>query len=639
MTPQTKAVIAFAHLALAALALPPPAHAAASNKAKALIDHYLQATGSAAFSRERFVHGKGRIKSMGMTGAFEQWTERPDRFLTRYTLGPIKTRVGFDGTTGWETDLNSRKVTILDGKDLEALRSEAYFENECWALPDQGGGTVEASGPAFRGEDEFRALEITPPVGPSRTLWFNTRTGMIDRVISRRDNHEWEQWLTGYRELGGRLRATVQTSMTPTEDDDATRDPEESRWEERVTLDSVWVGAAADSGRFAPPQSRAPVAWLKTPGVARLNFRYGTRHVWIKASINGAPPADFLLDTGCSITAIDRTYAEHIGLEVQGTMAIQGIAGVDEGGFARVHAVRVTGTAGDGAVVKDLKVGIVDLGEEFEAVMWRKAAGLIGYDFLSRFVVEIDYDRQIVTLRDPATFAYRGSSEAIPMRLFSGIPTVQATLNDGCTGEFIVDVGNSFGLDVHGSMVRRCQMLSGVSGRKQVEVYTGGIGGASINWLCRLDRIRIGPHQWTEPIAGLSLGSYGLIGSKDYSGNLGNGVLERFKITFDYEHRKLYLEPGKRFADRDHYSRSGTFLVRLSDQVMPGAIVRGSAANEAGLKIMDHVTSIDGRPALNFTPEELDRLFFDGAVGSVHTLTIERNGVHRTLKLTLADVL
>jgi len=611
-------------------------------QAIALVDAYIAGTGGLdAFDAQRDLHVRGRIRSMGMTGAFEQWTRRPDRLLQKIYVGPLRIRRGFDGNVGWETDLNSKKVRILDGKDLEAIRSEAWFENEAWAQEDFGGGTLAPGGSSYRQGRRFRSLDIAPPIGPSRQLWFDDETGLLDRIVSRRDQLEWKQWAVGILEVGGRTHYRVLTSEPPADDARrSARDPERERWEERIDLDSIWVNRAVPDSIFSPPGLAVNrVSWRKTSGRIDVPFRYGTRHVWIKASINGAPPADFLLDTGCSITAIDRSYADRIGLKAEGTMAVQGIAGTDEGSFARLKTLAVSSSAGARVAVRDLKVGLIDLGEGFEAVLWRPVAGLIGYDFLNHFVVRIDYDRGIVTLTEPKKFKYTGTAEPIPIRLFSGIPTVQVEVNDGCAGEFVVDCGNSFGLDVHGSLVRQCRLLSRAAGRRQVEVYSGGIGGAAINWFSRLDSVRIGGHSWSEPIAGFSLGSRGLIGSRDYAGNIGNGVLERFVVTIDYEGRRMYLEPGKRFTERDRFSRSGAFLVKQTDRVIAGQIIRGSAAHQAGLKLFDLVMTIDGRQASEFTPEELDRMFEHGEEGATHTLVIERDGEQRTLTLKLKDVL
>jgi hypothetical protein len=619
--------------------------------AQAVIEHYVEATGGrAAFDRNRALRVRGRLKSSGMTGTFDQRTMRPDRMVSTTRLGSLKIRIGYDGESGWETDLASRKVTILDGKDLEYLRSQAWFENEMWAESGGGGGTIRLGSSSYRLGDRIQGLEIAPPVGPSRTLWFNERTGLMERYVVRRDNHEYTMYVLGWRQSGARRYPTVQTSSPPDAEGEERRskDSEEVKWEERIQTDSLWTGKSFPDSIFSEALDRGLVSWQPARDSLTLPFRYGTRHVWIKASINGAPPADFLLDTGCSITAIDREYAYSIGLASEGNLSLQGVSGSDEGAFARIQSLRVSGSSGSVAV-RDLKVALLDLGEGFEAVMWRKAAGLIGYDFLGRFVLEVDYDRNVVTLRDPRTFRYKGKTRPIPMRLYGGIPTIDVSTGspqnstgpagESCTGEFIVDTGNSFGLDIHGSMVRRCQILNDVQDRKQIEVYAGGIGGGAINWFTRLDHVQIGEHELAEPVTGLSLGAFGLHGSHEISGNVGNGVLERFKLIVDYERRQLYLEPGRRFAERDRFTRCGAVFVKLSHAVYPGQIFKGSAAHEAGLKLRDSIQSIDGRPATSFTPEELDRMFIYGEEGSTHTLVIERRGERRTLTVKLRDVL
>src|SRR4029077_9298709 len=114
-------------------------------------------------------------------------------------------------------------------------------------------------------------------------------------------------------------------------------------------------------------------------------------------------------------------------------------------------------------------------------------------DVLSRFVVEIDYDRHVVTFREPDSFAYSGAGSALDITLMGGVPVVRARLDHGCAGDFLVDVGNSFGLIVHGSLGKHCGVFGRVWQRKQVKVYGGGVGSRFASWLCRLDTLQLGP--------------------------------------------------------------------------------------------------------------------------------------------------
>ena len=72
----------------------------------------------------------------------------------------------------------------------------------------------------------------------------------------------------------------------------------------------------------------------------------------------------------------------------------------------------------------------------------------------------------------------------------------------------------------------------------------------------------------SEPVAVISLHTGGGVGSQDLAGNIGNSVLERFRCTFDYARHTLYLEPGRRYDQRDRVSRFGAMLARVGTTVV-----------------------------------------------------------------------
>jgi hypothetical protein len=621
---------AFLPLAAASLMCAPAARASITPDAQKVVDRYVEVTGGReAFDAQRTLHVRGKIAEIGLSGTYEAWVQWPDRMVTRISLGSLKVRTGVNGSRAWHTDLNLRNLAMLDGKDLEQEQAEVWFQTEQWARTDQGGGTITLGSRAYTEDVTDQVLQVVPPRGPMRRLWFNAKSGLLEKVVVVGDLGEAEENRYEFKKVNGRKLATQLRGPVTAWDDHR---------DEGLTLDSLWANVDLDSTLFEPPTvGLGPISWLKTPHHATVPFRYGTRHVWIKASINGAPMADFMLDTGCSLTTIDRGYALQMGLPLEGKMTVYGIGGTDEAAFTHLTSLRVSGPNGDGVAVGDLRVSLLDFGDGFEEVAWRKCAGLIGYDFISRFVTEIDYDHGTVTFTDPKTFVYKGAGQGIPMGLADDVPTVHLALNAGCEGEFLVDVGNGFGLAVHGSAVRRCSLLQ--SRGKEVEVWTGGIGGAFIATLCRMHDFQLGPFDCPEPIVALALSTQGMVGSKDYSGNIGNGILERFKCTFDYARHMLYLEPGSRFGTRDHYSRIGALLIKDGTRVLVDGVSRGSSADEAGMKEEDEIVTIDGRPALDFTHEDIDRLLDDGPAGTTHEFAIIRAQEHRTLTVTLRDIL
>lgn len=608
-----------------------PAHAEAQAGAQEVIDRWLAATGGReARDAERTVHMKGRLNAAALKGTQEVWLGEGDRYAVQTRLGSLNIREGWDGTTAWRTDLSNRKVITLGAHELEEIQEDAFFLHERWSEPDHGGAMVRLGARVFGSDAVYAVLEVTPPVGRKRRFFVNERTGLIDRVgIVDETGVAIERWSDYGKKDQRRRHRTVEWGYPRWGDVDP----------EKLVIDSIHVNRPIGEDLFAPPDLAArPIRWLGRKGVARVPFRYGSQHVWVRVSVDGSEPADFILDTGASLTAIDSDWAYENKLKREGESIVHGMAGTGDLSFAPVKSLRLLSGRGDGVQLSDFRAGLIDLGDLFEGSMWRRPAGLLGSDFLSRFVVEIDYDSNLVILHDPAEWT-PPDVQPLDMLLIGNIPTVEMTLNDGCPGRFLVDVGNSSGLDMHGEAVRRCNLFRGLR-RPRVEMYGGGIGGAFRTTLCRMDSLTLGPWTWHEPIVGLSLHGGGMVGSADIAGNIGNGILEKFRCAFDYAGGKLWLTPGARYGERGRLSRFGAMLYRFPEAVVVVSVVHGSPADEAGVKLWDEVLEIDGRIATQWTPEALDLELEGGEVGSVHTLRVRRFRTdEHTLEVTLRDVL
>jgi hypothetical protein len=192
-------------------------------------------------------------------------------------------------------------------------------------------------------------------------------------------------------------------------------------------------------------------------------------------------------------------------------------------------------------------------------------------------------------------------------------------------------------LSIGAEQVMNCGLLGGK--HKEVQHWVGGIGGAFVENVCRLDSLELGPFRFMEPVAGLTTHHQGGAGSKEVQGNIGTTVLERFRCTFDYARGTLWLEPGARYAQREAFTRSGLWFTRWAGVVVVVGVVRHSPAEDAGLKVRDVLRAINGRAIEEWTPEQLDALLQDGNTGTVVKLTYERELHEETVELTLADVL
>ena len=605
-----------------------PAGAVITPAARAVVERYIEVLGGRpAVDGERTLFATGALSAFGMSGRAQVWHARPDRSASLVELGPFKLAQGFDGSAGWRTDPSGRLV-LLDGKDLEAARADAWFENDRWLESDQGGGSVSDAGVASDSTGSFRVLEVTPPVGRAQRLWFDDRTGQLVRTMVKKDQQTVTVRLSDFRPVGHRTMALRSvTSIEGMPANDLT-----------LTLDSVAVNPDLPASRFeAPAPSATGTRWLQTPGHARLPFEYASHHVWLKVSINRAPPADFLFDTGASLTVLDSSYAARIGITAVGHQQGVGAGAIGNAAFATVRSLSVAAPDGDGVELADLKVAVLDLEGFLKPYFWREVAGVVGFDFIQRFVDRIDYDRQVLTLDDPKGFHYTGPGAAIPMTLAGSTPVVKLAFDGSVEGQFRIDVGSGGTVDLHTPFVKQHRLLEAAGPRR--EMMGGGFGGSFLSTARRMEKLEIGPYGWARPIVALSGATSGAFTSEDYAGNIGNQFLRRFTCTLDYARRMLYLEPGAHYAEPDEFPRSGLQLALDGDRVLAYAVLADSPAARAGLREQDEVVAIDGKPARNWTPDTLAETLDRGRPGSRHTLEVVRDRARKRLVLVLKDLL
>ena len=68
-------------------------------------------------------------------------------------------------------------------------------------------------------------------------------------------------------------------------------------------------------------------------------------------------------------------------------------------------------------------------------------------------------------------------------------------------------------------------------------------------------------------------------------------------------------------------------------------VIPGSPAYKAGVREGDELLEIDGRAADAWTPDTLQDLFEDGAVGRVVPVSLMREGKKKSARIKLADLL
>lgn len=118
-------------------------------------------------------------------------------------------------------------------------------------------------------------------------------------------------------------------------------------------------------------------------------------------------------------------------------------------------------------------------------------------------------------------------------------------------------------------------------------------------------------------------------------GLLGYSFLRRFRVTIDYPHRMLWLEPVNVPADQRpyEYSHVGIQIERRDGALSVVAVAEDSPAARAGIEPGDELVAIDRTRASSLDVIGAARLL-EGPPGSKTTLVMRRAGIEKSYPLT-----
>jgi hypothetical protein len=378
----------------------------------------------------------------------------------------------------------------------------------------------------------------------------------------------------------------------------------------------------------ARPAALAPGAAHECP------FEITSNKPFVQVSVNGSGPQWFILDSGCSGgSVIARECAERLKLG-RGDEAKQHLgagAGVAVGVATTPDVTLRIG--GDTLRAPLLRVFTLAHVAPFEG---RSVDGLLGEDFLRRHVVEIDYAQRKIRFFEPSHVVPAGAASVVPITLENGLAVARGTLTSPGHGpiacRLVIDTGvratvifyHPFVTD-HRLLAQQSHLLMGTVG--------GGAGGESIGDIGRVESLRIGPVSFKQPVAIFSRDTVGVFASRDADGIVGGELLRRCKVTFDYPHKRLLLEPYATPPDFE-YDMSGLFLTAHGEtfrEIVIQSVAAGTPAAEAGLRRGDRIAAIDGQRDADLTLERVRAMFREP---TTRRLDVERGGERFQVKLT-----
>lgn len=296
---------------------------------------------------------------------------------------------------------------------------------------------------------------------------------------------------------------------------------------------------------------------------------------------------NFVLDTGSGGISLDSTTCDYLGLpKKMSDKTVRGIAGMKVVEFTYNHSLRL-----QGLTVDNLDFHINDY-EILTSAYGMRIDGIIGYSFLRRYLVMIDYEKMMIDVYTPGTYKYpRGGYLLRPQ--FTTLPMQQVSVRDNTlvTTKFYFDTGAGLCMLLNEDLVKDSALLR--SKRKLYPTEAEGLGGKKSMSLTVVKEVRVGPYRFRNVPVYVFDDEFGVTSYPVLGGLIGNDILRRFNVILNYPEQQIYLRPNKHYLDSFDYSYTGLGMYLIEGAITVTDIMDKSPAEEAGFQIGDIVVGVE----------------------------------------------
>ena len=390
-------------------------------------------------------------------------------------------------------------------------------------------------------------------------------------------------------------------------------------------------GQVIDPVMFEPPQDDVDdFEFVNGSSAEHVPFHFIALNIYVPVNIDGKERL-WVLDCGASVTVIDSSFAAELGLEFQGPIKAQSPSGVVDLYYVSIPSFRL-----QGIVFKEQLVMTMSLRPLFKKVHGMEVVGVLGYDFLSRFVTRIDYANEELSFYHPDDFTYAGKGSIIdaPLseaRMFS----VPVTVDNTYSGKWQLDIGAS-GNDFSYPYANE----HGLLGRKGLESVSFGAAGPSKSIRARFDKMAVDGFSIEKPVIDIPMREgTGVFSGRSLAGNVGNTFFRHFILYLDYQRQQVIFEKGDDYQKKFPDGKSGVqFWYNDNHEIEVMFVAPGTPAEKTGLQKGDIVKAINGIEVDYFENIIAIREMLAEEAGTIYRFSILRDGRVMELDLILQDL-
>jgi hypothetical protein len=293
----------------------------------------------------------------------------------------------------------------------------------------------------------------------------------------------------------------------------------------------------------------------------KIPFKLFNNHIYLQARINHSKPLWFVLDTGAG-DILDPKHAKSLNLVLYSSGPTSGSGeGLQDAAITKNVSFQIQNknfTQAEVAVialqeVEDCanKIAVDSTGKitvlentPGDTDQYQPMDGVLGFGFFKNFVVEINYNQQFLTLYDPATYHYQGNGKVIPIVINGNHIFINASVKktDGVdiNGRFMIDTGLMLAVTLNTAFIEKNNLLPPPGQTTAFSIC--GLGGTSKAQMGTLPGLFFQHIYIDKPRTLFSQATGGVLSSTEFDGLIGNAILRRFKVIFDYSNKQMIVE-------------------------------------------------------------------------------------------------
>ena len=277
---------------------------------------------------------------------------------------------------------------------------------------------------------------------------------------------------------------------------------------------------------------------------AQIAFEIDRNRTIVSVKVGNSRPLRLILDTGMPMDGVYLFHKELLdGVDLDDSMEvlIPGAGGGEPSKGIMAESVPISA----GEVVFGHQRAIVSLSDHTQGF---PTDGVIGWSIFGHYAVELDYDEMVMTLHPPGTFSADGSWDGIPLLLRKSIPWLEASVDVVGDGPVLLDCYVDFASGEALELLARPDAKFPVPDSLGRTYLGTGLSGDVHGGRGRVAQLSIGPHSLSD-VDAVFPDAHTRSRQEGADAVIGNRLLRRFYLVFDYDAETLWVRPNSAFGE------------------------------------------------------------------------------------------